>query len=128
MKTSPRMRRVSESVHQALADILETELSDPRLEFVTITDVEVTGDLQLAVVYVIAHGGDERYAEALDGLRSATNRIRKELAQRVSMKFLPHLEFRIDPSVDEAMRIYEKLKEIAPTGRAPEAPDTEDSE
>lgn len=126
MKTSPRMRRVNESVRQALADILETGVSDPRLEFVTVTDVEVTGDLQLAVVYVTAHGGDERYAEVLDGLSSASNRIRKQLAGRVSMKFLPHLEFRIDPSVDEAMRISEKLRQIAPAGRAPEPAETED--
>ena len=55
MKTTPRMRRVNESVREALADILESELSDPRLELVTVTDVEVAPDLRHATVFVTAH-------------------------------------------------------------------------
>ncbi len=114
MRTSPRMRKVNETVKEALADILETEVSDPRLELVTVTGARVAPDLRTATVYVTAHGGQERYDEVLRGLASASPRIRRALGARVRLKFLPHLDFRIDPSVDEAMRIYEALKIVPP--------------
>lgn len=114
MRVTPRMRKVNETVKEALAEVLETEVSDPRLELVTITGADVAADLRTATVYVIAHGGEERYAEVLAGLASATHRIRRALGARIRTKYLPHLDFRIDPSIDEAMRIYEALKEVPP--------------
>lgn len=114
MKTTPRMRKVNETLKEALAEILTEEVSDPRLRLVTVTGVECASDLRLAVVYVIAHGDEVRYAEAIDGLRSASHRIRRGLAERVRMKYLPRLEFRIDPSLDEAMRIAKALEVVPP--------------
>lgn len=114
------MRKVNETVKEALAEVLTDEISDPRLRLVTITGVETAADLRTAVVYVTAHGGEERYREVLAGLASAGKRIRKELGLRVSMKYLPHLEFRIDESVDEGMRIAEALKRAVPP-HVPEA-------
>lgn len=114
MKTTPRMRKVNETLKEALAEVLTEEVSDPRLTLVTVTGVECAPDLRLAVVYVTAHGDEARYARALDGLRSAAHRIRRGLAERVRMKYLPRLEFRIDPSVDEAIRIGEALKTVPP--------------
>lgn len=106
-----------------MADILIDEVSDPRLELVTVTGVEVSPDLRHAIVYVIAHGDQERYESALQGLKSATGRIRSALGKRVRLKFVPELHFRIDPSVDEGMRIAEALKHAPPQyeGRDEEA-------
>lgn len=114
MATTARMRKVNETVKEALAEVLNEAISDPRLRLVTITGVEVARDLRTARVYVIAHGGEDRYREVLEGLDAARNRIRKELAGRVSMKFLPHFDYVIDPSVDEGMRIAEALKVVPP--------------
>ncbi|MBA4370627.1 MAG: 30S ribosome-binding factor RbfA [Coriobacteriaceae bacterium] len=115
MAASPRMRKVNEAVREALAEVLAAEVADPRLELVTITAVEVARDLKTAKVYVIAHGADEEYARALEGLESASNRMRRGLSQRVRMRYTPELRFMIDTTVDDGMRIYEALKNVPPS-------------
>lgn len=117
MKQTPRTRKVSEAVREAIATILAEEVADPRLAFVTIISVEVSADLGVANVYVTAHGGHERYAEVLDGLESAKGRIRSLLGQRISLRVTPELRFRIDRTVDESMRITEALKQTPPSLR-----------
>jgi len=114
MKSTPRTRKLGESVRAALADVLMTEVQDPRLDLVTITSVEVSSDLRLANVYVITHGGPERYEAMLEGLRSADKRLRAGLAERVQMRFIPELRYHLDTSVDEGMRITEALKHVPP--------------
>ncbi len=115
MKQTPRTRKLNETLKEVLASILLDEVSDPRLEFVTVTVVRIAPDLMVADVYVTAHGGDERYAEVLDGLESAKGRIRALLGKRISLRFTPELRFHIDDSVDEGMRIGEALKNVPPT-------------
>jgi ribosome-binding factor A len=110
MKSTPRTRKLGEAVREALADVLVTEVQDPRLELATITSVEVSADLHVADVYVTTHGGEERYDALLDGLRSADKRLRAGLARRVTMRYIPELRYHLDTSVDEGMRIYEALK------------------
>lgn len=114
MKSTPRTRKLGESVREALADVLMTEVQDPRLELATITSVQVSSDLGVADVYVIAHGGQDRYDALLDGLHSADKRIRAALARRVQMRIVPELRYHIDTSVDEGMRIAEALKDVPP--------------
>ena len=111
MSQSSRMRKVNEAVREALAVIISRDMKDPRLELVTVTSVEVTGDLRHATVYVTAHGDEERYDDALAGLQSGKGRIRALLGERVDMRFTPELDFRIDDSVDQGMRIAEILHE-----------------
>lgn len=120
MAQSPRLRKVDVSVREALADTLEKDVSDPRLALVTITSAEVSPDLRHARVYFTAHGGEERYREALAGLESAKRRIRAGLSKRVRMKYLPELSFHIDESVDEGMRISEAIAHEHEAGRVPE--------
>jgi len=117
MKSTPRTRRLGETVREALTEVLAQDIQDPRLDFVTITGVQVSMDLRVADVYVITHGGPETYKALIDGLRSADRRIRVGLARRVSLRFVPELRYHIDPSVDESMRIFEALKNV-PQGLA----------
>ncbi len=124
MTQSPRLRKVGETVREALADVLERDVSDPRLALVTVTSVEVSPDLRHARVFFTAHGGEERYREALEGLESAKRRIRQGLARRVRMKYLPELAFSIDTSVDEGMRVAEVIRGEHEAGRVP--PEGED--
>jgi ribosome-binding factor A len=107
------MRRVDEAVREALASIISRDMKDPRLELVTVTSVEVSGDLRHAAVYVTAHGGENRYPDALAGLESGKGRIRSLLGERVPMRFTPELDFRIDDSVDQGMRIARLIQEHA---------------
>jgi ribosome-binding factor A len=123
------MRKVNEAVREALAVIISRDMKDPRLELVTVTSVEVTGDLRHATVYVTAHGDEERYDDALAGLQSGRGRIRALLGERVDMRFTPELDFRIDESVDQGMRIAEILHEhdrrFSGTAETDESPDSE---
>lgn len=108
-KVTPRTRRLNETVKEVLAGILIEDLKDPRIDLATITGVDVSRDLAFADVYVIAHGGESRYAELLEGLESAKGRLRSMLGERVSMRHVPALRFHIDTSVDTGMRISEVL-------------------
>jgi ribosome-binding factor A len=117
VKQTPRTRKVNEMVREAVAIILSEEVADPRLDLVTVTSAEVSPDMMVANIYVITHGGPERYAELLEGLESAKGRIRSLLGQRITLRFTPELRFLIDTSVDEGMRISEALKEVPPTLR-----------
>jgi len=114
VRSTPRTRRLAETIKEALAEILATEVQDPRLELATITSVQVSADLHVANVYVTAHGGPERYETLMEGLHSADRRIRSALAERVSMRIVPELRYYLDSSVDEGMRISEALKEKPP--------------
>jgi ribosome-binding factor A len=126
MAQTARTRKLNESVREALADTLERDVSDPRLAFVTITSVEVSPDLRHARVFIIAHGDEERYRTALEGLESAKRRIRQGIAKRVSMRYLPDLAFRIDESVDEGMRVAEAIRRESDARPVRDEPEGED--
>lgn len=128
MKSTPRTRKLGESVREALAEVLREDVADPRLDFATITSVQVSSDLSIADIHVTTHGDAERYEELLEGLRSADKRIRGGLARRVQLRRIPELRYHLDTSVDEGMRIYEALKDVPPTMREPESGADEDGE
>lgn len=115
MPRNPRARRLDETVRERLAQILAEEISDPRLDLVTLTGVRVTSDHSYADAYVIAHGDLDRYQEVLDGLNSAKGRIRSLLARNLRTRTVPELRFHIDESVDEGMRIDEALHNVPPS-------------
>ena len=115
MKTTPRTRKLGEMLREALAEVLREDVSDPRVDFATITSVQVSSDLGLADIYVTTHGDQERYDELLEGLRSADGRIRSGLARRVKLRITPELRYHLDTSVDQGMRIYEALKNVPPS-------------
>jgi ribosome-binding factor A len=115
MKQTPRTLKLGESLREIVADILATEISDPRLHMVTVTGLQVSSDLGVANVYVTAHGDQERYEEVLEGLESARGRIRSLLGKQISLRTTPELRFFIDPSVDEGERIDQALQNVPPT-------------
>ncbi|MCL2492210.1 MAG: 30S ribosome-binding factor RbfA [Coriobacteriia bacterium] len=97
------IRKSDEQLREVLALILIQEINDPRVEFVTITGVDLNSDRTLADVYVSAE--KDRYEEALAGLRSAKGRIRSLAARALDWREAPKLRFLIDPSIDEGERI-----------------------
>ncbi len=115
MRQNSRTRRLNEAVQEAIAFIIEEDISDPRLRLVTVTGAEVAQDLSLARIYITAHGDSDRYAEVLAGLESAKGRIRSLLARRVPMRQTPELRFELDTSVDAGMRMREALEQVPPT-------------
>jgi ribosome-binding factor A len=119
MKSYPRSRVTGETVREVLARLILEDCKDPRLEFVTVTGVTMSPDRMHANVFITAHGGPDRYAEALAGLASAKGRLRSSLGKAVHMKYVPDLHFALDPSIDEAERITRLLASERAAGRAP---------
>jgi len=95
---------------QEIADILMRKIKDPRIGFVTVTDVEVSDDLRNAKVFVSVYGGDKE--ASLKGLRSASAFIRTELGRRMRMKFIPEILFRFDSTLEQGAHIMELLRTL----------------
>lgn len=108
--TFKRAARVGDQMKEEIADIIMRKIKDPRIGFVTVTDVEVADDLRNAKVFVSVYGGDRD--RTLKGLESATAFIRSELGRRMRLKFTPELLFRFDSTVEQGAHIMELLKTI----------------
>jgi ribosome-binding factor A len=108
MATS-RMRRVNEVIRQVLGDVIATDLKDPRVGFVTVTDVDTSPDLRTARVYVSVLGGEADREKALAGLQSAHGFLQGKIAAELRMKRTPTLTFHYDESVDRGVRISRLL-------------------
>jgi ribosome-binding factor A len=111
MSASGRMRRVDEGVRQVLGDAVATELKDPRVGFVTVTDVRTSPDLRHARVYVSVLGDAEQREASLAGLRSAHGYLQRRIAGELHLKRTPTLEFTYDDTTDRALRVEELLRE-----------------
>lgn len=107
-----RANRVAEQMKKELGDIIERRLKDPRIGFVTVTDVEVTGDLQQAKIYLTVLGDEEKREQTLKGLEKAKGFIRSEIGNRIRLRKTPELEFRWDHSFEHGARIDELLHDL----------------
>jgi ribosome-binding factor A len=105
------MRRVDEAVRQVIADALAAELKDPRVGFVTVTDVTTTPDLRTARVYVSVLGDAEAREASLDGLRHAHGYLQGRLASELHLRRTPTLEFLYDSTTDRAQRVEGLLRD-----------------
>lgn len=108
-----RTDRLGEQLRLELSDIIEHELSDPRIGFTTVTHVRVSPDLSHARVYVSVIGNDEARKQTLQGLNSARSFIRRKLSSRLQhLRHLPELAFSYDDSLEHGNRIEELLHKI----------------
>ena len=107
-----RMRRVDEAIRQVLGDAVAGELKDPRVGFVTVTDVRTSADLSHARVYVSVLGDEQQRRASLEGLRSAHGFLQRQLAEELHLKRTPTLEFSYDDTTDRALRVDALLAEI----------------
>lgn len=124
-KAYPRARAMGEAVREIVARILVDEISDPRLDLVTVTGVQMSPDLRHANVFVAIHGDEDRVAAAMAGLESAKGHIRSLLSQQVTTRYSPDLHFRVDPAIDEASRIADAIRAEHEAGRVPDDETTE---
>lgn len=105
-----RMRRVDEAIREVLSDVLGAqELKDPRIGFVTVTDVRTSADLRHARVYVTVLGDERQREESLAGLRSAHGVLQRRVGTQLRMKRTPTLAFHYDDTTDRAMRMEQLL-------------------
>jgi ribosome-binding factor A len=107
-----RLDRVNHLIRDEISLLLQRELKDPRLGFVTVTEVETARDLRLAKVFVSVLGDEQQWASSLAALGSARGFIRHWLRQHLDLRVTPELEFRADRSMEHAARIQELLKHL----------------
>lgn len=106
-----RMRRVDEAIREVIGDAVASELKDPRVGFVTVTDVKTSADLRHARVYVSVLGDSERRLATLEGLRSAHGYLQRRIADELHLKRTPALTFAYDDTSERAMRLDALIEE-----------------
>ncbi len=109
MNKKRRALRVGESIRREISELLLKEVKDPRIGFCTVTRVKVSPDLRYATIYLTFAG---REKEGLEGARSATPFLRREIAKRLNLKFSPHLTFLYDKEWEEVTRVMELLEDL----------------
>ena len=107
-----RIEKVAQEIKREVGSILQTELSDPRLGFVTVMRVEVTRDLQLAKIYISIMGTDLQKRKAQDALESAKGLIRHLIGQKLKLRLTPEIIFKLDNSVEYSIDIASKIERI----------------
>lgn len=109
---SQRTQRLDAQIRQELMDLLQREMKDPRLGFVTITSVETARDLGSARVWVSVLGSEEQREQTMRALGAATPWLRRKLAERLEIRTVPQLMLRRDDSIETGDRVLRLLKEI----------------
>jgi ribosome-binding factor A len=107
-----RTEKVQELIKQEVSQIILKELKDPRIGFITVTQVDVTGDLRNAKIYVSLMGSEEQIRDCWDGLQKALGYIRREIGKRIRLRCTPELSFQLDKSLDYSVHIQELLSKI----------------
>lgn len=111
-KEFSRSQRVSEQILRELAELIRLEVKDPRVGFITLTEVELTPDYAHAKVYFTSMTGQDDLDETLAGLRRASGFLRRELGRRVRIHTTPELHFHYDKSVEQGSRMSQLIDKV----------------
>jgi len=107
--SSPRVRKIADRIQVIVAEMLERRIKDPRLGFVTITDVRLTGDTQNATIYYTVLGADTDQQDTAKALESAKGLLRSEVGKQLGMRHVPALAFEFDGIPENARHLDEVL-------------------
>ena len=116
-----RAIRVGELLKEEISQIVLREMKDPRIGFVSVTDVEVSGDLRHAKVFISVYGSDKEKEETLEGLQQAQGFVRKLVGERVKIHHTPEIIFRYDDSIENGVHISEIIKDLKESGEIKES-------
>lgn len=116
-KDFSRAQRVGEQIRRDLAELLRVEVKDPRIGFITLTDVEVSSDFSHAKVYFTSMKGTEGLDDILAGLHRASGFLRRELGRRIRIHTLPELHFHYDASVERGAALSALIDEAVAQDR-----------
>ena len=130
MATSRRVARVSASIKREVSQMILNDIKDERVGagMVSVTDVDVAGDLQHAKVFVSIYGTDEAKAETMAGLKAAEGYVRKQLGQRIKLRRTPEVTFKEDRSFDMAANVLNVINQISAEREAGDSIDAQEIE
>ena len=122
-----RPERVQEAIRQEISMIVQAEIKDPRIGFITITKVDLTKDLRYARIYFSVLGKNSDKNKALKGLNSAKGYIKGLIAEKIKLRYMPEISFVIDNTLEHTQHIYEILNKISkPKEEADDGKDNRD--
>ncbi|HHY92291.1 MAG TPA: 30S ribosome-binding factor RbfA [Firmicutes bacterium] len=107
-----REARLEEAFRKEISSLIQRELKDPRIGFVSVTAVDVSGDLRHVTVYVSVYGRPEEKKNSLEGLERATGFIRSELGRRIRLRYTPEVVFRLDESIAHGVELANLITRI----------------
>lgn len=107
-----RQEQLSTAIAHELIDVIHTRMQDPRIGFTSVTNVQLSADLRHAKVFISVMGTPEEQASTMRALVHGAGFLRRELAQRLSIRYTPELAFKLDESIAQGSRIVELLREI----------------
>lgn len=110
--SNPRAARVGDQMREELARLIRDELKDPRIGFVSIVRVEVSGDLRHAKVFASVMGNEQQKKDSIKGLTSAAGFLRNEVGKAMQLRYTPELHFVLDESIEHGTRIAKLLVEV----------------
>jgi len=110
--STQRSGRVQEALRQEISRIVQGQMKDPRIGFITITKVDLTKDLRYARVYFSVLGEHKDKLLALKGLNSAKGYIKGMLSDKIKLRFMPDIEFKIDESLEHTKHIFDLLDKL----------------
>jgi ribosome-binding factor A len=108
-----RRERVAEEIQRRISDLIRTEVKDPRVGFVTVTNVQVSPDTRVARIHVSIMGSPEEQTATLKTLKRAAGFLRHELGRSLTTRNTPELWFELDTSLERGDRVLRLLKEVA---------------
>jgi ribosome-binding factor A len=111
-----RPERMAEALKIEIAEVVGFEMDDPKLETVTVTDVEVSPDLRDAKVYVLIRGDEREVGQALKTLRNAATYVRQQVAMNLDLRYAPHVHFVRDSAEENAARVNDILQDLTNRG------------
>jgi len=111
-----RTDRIAVEIQKEVADIIRNSIKDPRIpDMVSVTRVEVTRDLRYAKVYISIYGSDEEKKNAMTALKGAAGFVRREIGQRIQLRYTPEIVFKEDSSIEHGMHISKLIEETMQT-------------
>ncbi len=110
--TRPRVKRVEAALKNEISRIIHNDLKDPRIGFLTVTNVDLTSDLRSAKVYFSILGDEKHKKDTQIGLKQAKGYIRKLVAERIKLRYVPEIMFCLDKSGEYVQRIEEIIDKI----------------
>lgn len=114
--TKHRAFRLAESIKIEVSRLIREEIKDPRLGFVTVTDVEVADDLRYAKVFVSIMGNEEDVKNSMDVLTRASGYVRSEIGKIIRLRYVPEISFKYDQSIEQGAHISKLLREVGVKG------------
>ncbi len=110
MKPYARGERIGIKIQKAVTDLLSKKMQDPRIEMATVSGVKMTPDLRIAYVYITVFGTPQKKEEVLDGFRKSKGFIKKRIAPKLGLKYMPDLKFVYDDTFDKAAKMDALIK------------------